>query len=1812
MRRQIAQIREEAEVAPVPGRRTQVGGQGAALDADLAGPMVARCLEAARNASGSLAHALGAVDAPAALQAVAVVARELASAREAARALSDGERAGAERRIAELRAAVDPLVAKAPAFARIDVDAALAGSWIQWDHDIAQWTAARAADTAASALPFRDEIQARFGRHDVSGVRAHVSAAAAKALGARAFAHGERVVFAGAPDLHTAAHEAAHVVGVADEHHADLVADAVVRGESAQRLLDTFAERGRGAAVVQRKDASEPAKTAPGDPTLLPGQAFDVDPRSLTMTARRSWLAEDPQFEATGRAPEKFYEMLRELQRRGGITWAKEDGLRRIAQTQITQVVRDVVRVYISTKSLLDIGLPPASAAWVSRVGNGLDVVVRVDFPDESLVPLGREDIERFLTAIERFTGLAVIPAVREETLGRSASAEIRGGLAYVAWSEAAMRYLVGDDVWAQWLASRVRGDGTEHGISTGAELTSGERARLNAWFAANAPIAMGHLPKEAHATRELLGLVDEIDASQDRAAILAFIAAHQDSDEALDPRSVRRAIDAVRFARERLELGLVMPLVTKGDADGDEPERRDQYLPAKLTQHAGLVLDGDSVPFEVVVDLAPLHLTERNAREFRAAAWRAEIDWVVERADGRGDRIVEHGIYRSTEKLGTSAKLSLQPGEESAVFIAHAFVASTRFLPTHLTTKVEVKTEKARMADLRGAMLGPVAETLEQDGHGRFLSLSAFTPRTGEELAASRLKEVELYQRAATYLEGLHDEANAEAIAQLHHAIEKRQKAVDAVAADGQSFDLRATYLSKTDGFASGPLEIYGTRKSGPMGSVVVTLHDFSRRYDNEDRTYTGSAAGFEGALRKAFNLLSDEYPKGHIALYVASTATIAGIAIGGTLGFERETSSTRKWVRDNLFSSNAQLAVNLAGLTVMCLAPEAAPVITVALVVYNAAYVIDDLDTKMNDGTLTTTRAVLDVGQLVLSMVPLASSAKAITVGSRAMFMLELASHAGDVMLMGLQVKETLEQIEAQDVAVIAHMYRELVDLEKTTHPSDPALAKLRAEIQDRAMAMRNRLQDAVIETVGPQAVLMVSNKMMRGLAHGPAVPHEPGVEELPPLHEEMPEYFPEDKVPVEERRPHLPTEEKTTPKAPSGPLTAEEHERVAELRVLREQGNTEEVKAAEKKLGLDEQGPAAEQRRRMVETQIEVQKGAAAREEEAKRLGGDRGHPGIEVHSHFMGIVAPEMFRERAATAGGAKDTGSWLPLFERLYEMSEGELKSKLTHQRGTDGQIEKRSNTGDAMDIVREARRQIKTLQEWLKDTTLSRDDQAAYRRAIEHVAEEASISALSSTPETPFDGAYVLRGKLVETTFGGGERKSGESAKAAEQRQYDDYIREALLRLAAEGVHYSEQSTGSGKLDGSLHPDRIEHVLAQLIAEGKLQPGQVEVKMLTMLKTDHFGDGSSRGLHDKDTNKVLKQVEGGGVIGVDIGAPERLAFTPEGMRRWTAQLVELSNLGKKTGEPQLARPHVGEGVVDTLEGQSFHTDKNRQIIGGEPSHYSRARHNLDMMLDALDALPPGVLDPKYLTVRFGHAAHATPEQAARMKRLGVIAEVNLGSNVATGSVSQTDRVDGPRATKDRFDDHAFPSLVYYDAQILLSTDGAGVMTTTLAQEYARARTILDAVLSGDLPVRISISDATGPNGVRGAEVAGRPNERKLRIWEMTPDERGRFERGYRKLYDDAERYYRARPQGNGAPAVDLSPYTRIATNHNLALRFGNTAFQGDRASIEATLREYRDSGYRLSPDTPEAAAMTVVTSHDNQVTLTFTIEEQQR
>ena len=120
-------------------------------------------------------------------------------------------------------------------------------------HDLAQ----QGFQDTPRAFPFQAQIQRAFGpKHNINGLTAYSGPAARTAnteLDSVAYHKGGQVAFGNTPTLEAAAHEAAHYVqnldasqlrgGVGEandvyERHADSVAEAVVKGETAAHLLD--------------------------------------------------------------------------------------------------------------------------------------------------------------------------------------------------------------------------------------------------------------------------------------------------------------------------------------------------------------------------------------------------------------------------------------------------------------------------------------------------------------------------------------------------------------------------------------------------------------------------------------------------------------------------------------------------------------------------------------------------------------------------------------------------------------------------------------------------------------------------------------------------------------------------------------------------------------------------------------------------------------------------------------------------------------------------------------------------------------------------------------------------------------------------------------------------------------------------------------------------------------------------------------------------------------------------------------------------------------------------------------------------------------------------------------------------------------------------------------------------------------------------------------------------------------------------------------------------------------------------------------
>jgi len=405
----------------------------------------------------------------------------------------------------------------------------------------------------------------------------------------------------------------------------------------------------------------------------------------------------------------------------------------------------------------------------------------------------------------------------------------------------------------------------------------------------------------------------------------------------------------------------------------------------------------------------------------------------------------------------------------------------------------------------------------------------------------------------------------------------------------------------------------------------------------------------------------------------------------------------------------------------------------------------------------------------------------------------------------------------------------------------------------------------------------------------------------------------------------------------------------------------------------------------------------------------------------------------------------------------------------------------------------------------------------------------------------------------------------GNKALVLEQFAYDRYSIDTIVRLAQDNIKYTEQSNSAKKLVERFDPEQmafIKEIAKREHPELAANIDALVVKHLAMITSNNFGErdqgvrqddipGKNRGMtSDEDFKRAHDQVVAlanrSDIAGMDVAGAEHFAFNEQGQQRFAQLFVSLAALAQARKQPVVFRPHVGEGGIDVTTGNNFSTDANRQVKNsGDFTHVERAKENIGQLLSSLENVAKnfgGTLPPD-VSVRFGHATHATPEQIARMKALGVIVEVNLTSNQATGSLAGEKPAPGqkdaerPKRTGSTGDDrsgnamleqHALGSMVFHDIDVMLSTDGHDVMDTHLAKEYAKAKQVLEDIHDNLLDVRITVEQARAMNQAGGKVVIpvdAQPNDIvSIKYVEMSKAKQELFDRAYLKFFQTASRY----------------------------------------------------------------------------------------
>ncbi|MFZ6184261.1 diguanylate cyclase domain-containing protein [Nannocystis pusilla] len=423
--------------------------------------------------------------------------------------------------------------------------------------------------------------------------------------------------------------------------------------------------------------------------------------------------------------------------------------------------------------------------------------------------------------------------------------------------------------------------------------------------------------------------------------------------------------------------------------------------------------------------------------------------------------------------------------------------------------------------------------------------------------------------------------------------------------------------------------------------------------------------------------------------------------------------------------------------------------------------------------------------------------------------------------------------------------------------------------------------------------------------------------------------------------------------------------------------------------------------------------------------------------EVHNHIMGVLETEHLIAEAAH-------GDPEVMARRLYEFFEKNPDAR----GGAANSWEAVQSACRILEMANRAPDRVK----WAKVSAVVR------RRVGE---------ALEAGKRTAFDHTYEARDELSNTYLDPRPRPVGNvpSGEKPPKQPFERTARDVIARLHADGIHYVEMSTSAGKL-----ADRFPvAAMTRAHADNRARGTDVDIRFLAMFPTELFGPDADKltAKYEKllvDMKALLKRPD---VIGFDIAGPERDRFSKTGIKRMHELMKILAEEAQRRGSDMVFRPHVGEGY-EPIEGRP---------AGSEP-HEVVAHANIDSALKAVetsDSLKRA--NGVGVVVRFGHATHADPTQIRRMGRLGIIAEANIGSNLATRSIPSLFSTDGealvhPGAQKPAVSNHPLLTNLYYDTPTILSTDAHGVMTTTLTAEYARAAQIIDAFKRGEILMKV--------------------------------------------------------------------------------------------------------------------------------------------
>jgi hypothetical protein len=992
------------------------------------------------------------------------------------------------------------------------------------------------AAAASSGDPLADHVRGELERSlgvDLGGVRVHTdpaAAAAATAIGARAYTVGQHIYFAsgqynpGGDEL--LAHEVAHTVqqrggspelqpklemsssGDALEVEADRAADAFMRGE---RATVTAAASG-GAQVFRWQTASG----TPRQEHVISPDGFLIQGPNIQV--ERVWY--EQQYERN--RVSEMRKILRALAAHE-MPWIND-----LSDTELSSAAsnirlrvnfdegHDLATVPIRNTVTIWVGLPPGTnARWdfpaakrsadaAAGAPRQREAVLYIRSSELLPADAGRQFSPALMTEIadrlEAAVGASMMPGIRDEgiAVGNLLPPGRRPPVKTFALPHTrdVMVRLFGEGAWS---AYELRSD-AEGAVATGSEQTGGVsvapgvsnadadfvRRMLEEINGAGGQAASG---PSLRVDSALVAALREIDGHPKRAEIIAAL---QSSSGGAPPNPEETAAD--RFRRVMYAVDMQEEYARLGvTADGDSRNRAfDWPVEARIVNHTDLLFTGKKAEFSIDIlsmQFQPVMVT---------VPW-VHVTWIVREpaASRQVDRDWTRHLHRQEQPEHYEITF-----DNVGTYEINALVDHDDFLPNHFSILVEVKTEDERFRELEGrtynsGMWGEVDPNSIEHGHEfygtsatdthdegtRYEGVMPATCEPGTPMPGAQLQQQIANVRA--FMES--GRANADEMrwaSEYLEQMEGTQRQIEQRMANGQAQQLfvQGVYLARSGDAKSQELALVALAKQ-EGSDWRVEIFDTTQAFDSRNSHFSETGSTFRSAAEQTFTELCKSYPRGQMSLRM-EILDDNGASTGRFIGFELDCDSTWEAVRRTVWNPVTQVVVNIAGAVVAIFLPFTAPVIVPTLIAYNA---VDTVATMVDLGArdaLTFEDVMIGLGQIAIDVIPyIGQATKLVKIGTTVYHLFEGLQLAGEAVLLSAQMTEEVQNIRFGVMRQAAEVHAQIQTLEQT-NPSDPSLPALRQQFEDLRQQAATAWETVLVQTGSQIAVMRASMHVVHGI--------------------------------------------------------------------------------------------------------------------------------------------------------------------------------------------------------------------------------------------------------------------------------------------------------------------------------------------------------------------------------------------------------------------------------------------------------------------------------------------------------------------------------------------------------------------------------------------------------------------------------------------------------------------------------------------------------------------------------------------------------